>query len=203
MGVLDKHGALGEIGSRDRVVLELGCGERKREPGWIGIDSRDHDGVDIVGDVHDVLRRVPDHSVDEVHSFHFLEHVPDIAELVGEVGRVLKPGGVLEIVVPHFSNPHFYSDPTHRSFFGLYSFSYLAEDRVLTRKVPRYSDAGSFELDRVDLVFKSSPPFYLRHVLKKILGIVFNATRYTKELYEECFCYLIPCYELRFLLRRK
>ena len=203
MGILDKHGILDDLGSRDAVVLELGCGDRKRDSSWIGIDSLDREGVDVVGDVREALSRMPDGSVDEVHSFHFLEHVTDVAGLVGELARVLRAGGLAEIVVPHFSNPHFYSDPTHRSFFGLYSFSYFAEDRILTRKVPRYADAAEFELVQVDLVFKSAPPFYVRHALKKTAGFLFNASRYTKELYEEFFCYWIPCYEIRFLLRRK
>ncbi len=202
MGILDKRDALADLASRDRVVLELGCGDRKRDPSWIGVDRLDGDGVDIVGDVREVMERLPDGSVDEVHSFHVLEHVEDVVGLVRELGRVLKVGGTAEIVVPHFSNPYFYSDLTHRSFFGLYSFSYLAKDRVFSRKVPRYVDTVDFELVRVDLVFKSSPPFYLRHALKKGFGLLFNATRYTKELYEELFCSLIPCYEVRFLLRR-
>src|SRR6185312_2948084 len=42
---------------------------------------------------------------------------------------VLEPGGEFRAVVPHFSNLHFYSDPTHRTFFGLYTFSYLSVRR--------------------------------------------------------------------------
>ena len=31
---------------------------------------------------------------------------------------------------------------------------------------------------------------------------MFNLNRYTRELYEENFCYLFPCYEIRFEMRR-
>jgi SAM-dependent methyltransferase len=203
MTILDKRGILDGLASREVVILELGCGDRKRDESWVGIDALDRPGVDIVGDVYEILGVIGDASVDEVHTFHFLEHLSGLSELLAELGRVLKPAGVLEIVVPHFSNPYYYSDYTHRKFFGLYSLSYLAEDRVLRRRVPRYVDEVDFELTRVDLVFKSSPPFYGRHVIKKIVGFFFNLTRYTRELYEENFCHLFPCYEIRFLLRRK
>jgi hypothetical protein len=69
--------------------------------------------------------------------------------------------------------------------------------------VPRYVDKVDFEVTDVELGFKSSPPFYFRHAIKKAIGFFFNLTRYTRELYEENFCYLFPCYEIRFLLRRK
>ncbi|MCI0621954.1 MAG: hypothetical protein L0387_09830 [Acidobacteria bacterium] len=94
-------------------------------------------------------------------------------------------------------------DWPNRHFFGLYSFSYLAEEQLLTRRLPRYEQSLAFELRRVELVFESSPPFYFRHGLKKLLQILFNLTTYTQEFYEENCCYLFPCYEISFLLKRK
>ncbi len=49
-----------------------------------------------------------------------------------------------------------------------------------------------FQLSQADLIFKSSPPFYVRYACKQILQVVFNLNRYTRELYEENFCYLLP-----------
>jgi predicted SAM-dependent methyltransferase len=203
MDIIDKHRILDDLSSRQKVILELGCGNRKRDPSWIGIDTLDYDCVDIVGDVYGVLSRIPDGSIDEVHSFHFLEHLVDLDKILEELGRVIKEDGQAEIVVPHFSNPYYYSDYTHKRTFGLYSFSYLADDKIFRRGVPKYSKAIYFELYQVDLLFKSTPPFYARHAFKKLVGILFNSNRYMKELYEEFFCYLIPCYEIRFLLQRK
>jgi len=39
--------------------------------------------------------------------------------------------------------------------------------------------------------------------LKKVLQAVFNLNQYMREFYEENCCYLFPCYEIEFLLRRK
>lgn len=203
MAIVDKHNTLNSLDARENVILELGCGKRKRQPHWIGIDALDYQGVDIVGDVYDVLAAFPDGSVHAVHSFHFFEHVADLPRLLDELARVIKPGGMLHVVVPHFSNPYYYSDYTHRNPFGLYSFSYLSEDALLRRKVPIYRDALHFRLMDAQLHFKSSPPFYFRHGIKRLFGFLFNLNRYMREFYEENLCYFFPCYEIAFTLKRK
>lgn len=116
----DKTGVLADIRDRKRVVLELGCGPHKRIPDAIGIDALDFDGVDVVADLNRGLGFIPDSSIDEIHSYHFLEHLDDLSSLMREVHRVLKPGGGMVGNVPHFANPYYYSDPTHKSRFGLY-----------------------------------------------------------------------------------
>ena len=201
--VLDKHNVLERLDQRHSVVLELGCGERKRLPDSIGIDALDYPAADIVGDVFDALARFPDGSADAVHSHHFVEHISDLDRLLAEMTRVLKSGGLLEIVVPHFSNPYFYSDPTHRQFFGLYTFSYLARDPLFRRKVPTYQREFKLTLESVNLRFKSSPPFYGRHAFKLFVGKLVNLSNYTREFYEENLTYLVPCYEAQYVLRRQ
>ena len=202
MAFKDKSDALGRLQPDTPTAIELGCGPNKRHAGAIGIDALDYPGVDIVGDVYEVLAQFPSASVDRVYSYHFIEHVESVSRLLEELARVVKVGGKIELVAPHFSNPHFYSDPTHRNFFGLYTFSYYAGGSPLRRKVPTYRQAPGFRLEQVDLGFKSFPPFYLRHAVKKLVGALFNSCGYMKELYEENFCYLFPCYEVRYRLRR-
>jgi ubiquinone/menaquinone biosynthesis C-methylase UbiE len=184
------------------VVLELGCGNRKRLSNSIGIDVLDYESVDIVGDVFAVLEKIPDASVDAVHSHHFFEHVSPLDVLLRELARVIKPGGRLEVVVPHFSNPYFYSDYTHRQTFGLYSFSYLTHDTIFRRRVPCYQQSIRFELQDVRLVFKSARVFPVRYGFKIVIGKLFNLSNAMKEWYEEQFCWVFPCYELHFKLKR-
>ena len=202
MSILDKRNILDRIGSIQHVVLELGCGNRKRIKNSIGVDVINYKCVDIVGDAYDVLKRIPNSSVDAIYSHHFFEHVANLGLLMDEQGRVLKVGGYLEVVVPHFSNPYFYSDYTHKNFFGLYSFSYFAKDPLFKRSIPTYNRLFEFELCSVQLIFKSSPPFYFRHGIKLILGKLFNLNNYMKEFYEENLCYIFPCYEIKFLLKK-
>lgn len=183
--------------------IELGCGNRKRSPTAIGIDQLDYPCVDIVGDICEVLARIPENSISTVRSFHVLEHLEDFAGVVERLEAVLKDGGDLQIVVPHFSNPHFYSDYTHKRFFGLYSLSYLTRDAIFRRKVPTYGRSSRLELVDVRIVFKSSPPFYLKHALKTVLSKIFNSSRYLQESYEELFCWIVPCYEIDFRLTKR
>jgi hypothetical protein len=183
--------------------LELGCGGRKRWPGAIGVDLMDHPCVDIVGDIREVLEALPENSISRIEAFHSLEHVEDIAGVLARAGSVLKNGGVLEIVVPHFSNPYFYSDYTHKQFFGLYSLCYLAGGSTFKRKVPQYQTVTSLRLLKVSLGFKSSPPFYGRHAIKRAVGVLVNSCRAAQEMYEEMFCWMIPCYEIGYILRKE
>ena len=160
----------------------------------------DFDSVDIVGDVFEVLSRFPDSSVNSIYSAHFFEHVADFSRLLQEVARVMKQDARLTLIVPHFSNPFYYSDPTHKVQFGLYSMAYFCRQSLFSRKVPRYGLEIPLTLVRVELGFKSYPPRYLRHAWKRLLGTVFNTSMYVREFYEENLCWFLPCYEVRYEL---
>ena len=196
--ILDKTGALERKGA---LKLDLGCGAAKRDPTYVGVDVLNTSAADVVGDVSQVLGALPEDRVQEIYTSHLLEHLPDLSALVDEVERVLTIGGRLHVVVPHFSNPYYYSDPTHRQPFGLYTFSYLAEDALLRRRVPRYGRAPRLRLTSVLLRFRSSAEFgRLRGGLKLALGRIVNTNVWTQELYEENFAGVVPCYELEFQL---
>lgn len=199
--IVDKRAVLPTLSPASPVVIELGCGPRKSVDGAIGVDALDTDAVDIVGDALSVLRRVPDGCVRRVHSSHFLEHVDDLDGFVREISRVLCAGGVMTASVPHFSNPYFYSDPTHRRTFGLYTFAYFAECSLFARAVPRYGRDFGFRLTDATLGFDS--PFALRRLFKRAFGAVANLSRYTQEFYEENLCQVFPCYELRVTLEKR
>jgi ubiquinone/menaquinone biosynthesis C-methylase UbiE len=169
----------------------------------VGIDIIDYSGIDLVSDAVAALRCFPDAAVDEVFSEHFMEHLDNPRDILIEAARVLRQGGIFRAVIPHFSNPWFYSDPTHRSFFGLYSFGYWVESTYFRRKVPHYDDALPFELVSATHVFKSAPPFLVRHAVKKALSCWVNLNRWTQEFYEESLSSVLPCYEIDFVLRRR
>jgi ubiquinone/menaquinone biosynthesis C-methylase UbiE len=202
--MIDKRGLLQRPQDLHDLIVELGCGPRKRYDGAIGVDAIDTEAVDIVGDAMSVLRALPDRSVRLVTSSHFLEHVDDPAPMLDEMSRLLGPGGEIEIIVPHFASPYFHSDPTHanRLGFGLYTMSYYARDPRFSRKVPGYVRREHLTVKNVDLRFKSPVPFYGRYAIKRVIGALFNSCRYMQELWEENLCYLFPCYEIRYVLVR-
>lgn len=157
--------------------------------------------MDVVGDVTEVLRSLEDESVGEIYSSHLFEHIEDLDGPVGEIERVLVMGGRLVARVSHFSNPYYYSDPTHRRPFGPYTFSNFAEDSVLReRRGPTYGHTQRLRLERVRLNFRSSTEFDLRYRVKAALRRIVNRRARLQELYEENVAWILPCYELEFTL---
>jgi SAM-dependent methyltransferase len=89
--------------------LDLGCGPRKVLPSdkIIGVDSNKDWGLfgvranpDVEADVTD-LGIFADESFDCVFSSHTLEHIEDYKAALAEWWRVVKPGGVLILYLPH------------------------------------------------------------------------------------------------------
>jgi SAM-dependent methyltransferase len=198
--IIDKKNIIPQLGQKEKVILDLGCGPLKKSPLWIGIDMLDSEGVDIVGDIYEIISSFPDESVDEVHSYHLFEHLPDVITLLVQLKRILKPDGFIEIVVPHFSNAYFYSDYTHKSYWGLYSMSYLTTDNLLRRKVPNYGERTGLILSKVNLKFKS--PIIINRPFRFVWQIIFNASTFMKEWYEDSWSRNFPCYEIQFILTK-
>jgi SAM-dependent methyltransferase len=200
MQILDKKNVLNKISSMDKVVLELGCGNSPTVKNAITIDIVDLDKVDIVADLNKGLSFLPDNSVDEIYSYHFLEHLSDLDFFMKEIYRVLKNGGKKIGSVPHFSNPYYYSDYTHRSFFGLYTFCYFSKQKYYRRGVPTFYSDIDFKINNIRLLFYS--PFFMRNVVKKACNCFFNSSKYWQEFYESSFCYTFPCHEIRFEIEK-
>jgi ubiquinone/menaquinone biosynthesis C-methylase UbiE len=202
--MIDKKGLLLQPDELQNLILELGCGPRRKYPGSVSIDVHDAESVDLVGDAFQILAALPEGCARLVTSSHFLEHVEDPGAMLDAMSRVLGPDGTIEIIVPHFAHPYFHSDPTHqhRLGFGLYTMSYFAQDRLFRRQVPAYVRREDLEVRSVRLNFKAARPFYGRYFFKRAIGALFDSCRYMRELWEENLCYVFPCYEIRYELGR-
>jgi predicted SAM-dependent methyltransferase len=82
------------------VRLNWGCGSHTAL-GWINSDVKDIPGVDLVADIRDGLP-IETASVDYAVSVHALPELPypTLVPALEELRRVLKPGGVLRLVLP-------------------------------------------------------------------------------------------------------
>ena len=86
------------------MLLNLGCGHRIH-PAWINIDYvKTEEGVLA----YDLTRGIPfpDYAFDVVYHSHFLEHLShtNAQQCLKECYRVLRPQGVLRVVVPDWEN---------------------------------------------------------------------------------------------------
>jgi SAM-dependent methyltransferase len=181
--------------------LNLGSGLRRRD-GFYGVDHVALPRLDILADLNEPLSELPDNCVDEIYCRHVLEHVARLLELLAELHRVTRDGGRIEIVVPHFSNPYGYSDPTHVRFFGLYSFYYFcdSEDQPL-RKVPDFYLPQRFTVEsvRCRLLGQSLPEKLLRWLLQPWI----NRGPAWLDWYERRWCRVAPASDIRYVLRPK
>lgn len=187
------------LSGHEPVIIDLGCGE-KRRPGRIGIDRLDLPSADIVADLEAGLPFLPDCSVDEIHCRSFLEHVENFEFLLAEMIRVLKEDGRAYIFVPHFSNPYYYSDYTHKRPFGLYTFYYFVDrEKQPSRKVPCFYTNTRVEILSLKLKFRS--PVRILHWCRKLIGTIINLHPALQEFYEAGLCYLVPCDGVEIILR--
>ena len=182
--------------------LDIGCGTNPIGSDWIGVDAIAYPQVQIVGDALGVLQSIDSGSINAIFTAHFLEHLEDLDGMLEEMTRVLGPGASLEVRVPHWANPWFWSDPTHRRTFGLYTFDYLAESDLFVRPVPDYGKRLPLMLRDVHLKFRIDPGFGLRTRAMEMLERAVNHSRRAQEFYEVNIAQMVGCDEVRFRLVR-
>src|SRR3954470_71070 len=81
------------------LSVNLGCGGM-RIPGTLGVDQVNVGATDVIADLEAPALPFRAGTVEAIHVYHVLEHV-DFVRLMDEFHRVLRPGGLLHIRVPH------------------------------------------------------------------------------------------------------
>lgn len=98
------------------ILLDVGCGPYK-QPGFVGMDIRPYEGVDIVHDWNQFPWPFEDESVLTVVASHVVEHVNPadghFLRWMDEVWRILKFDGQIAISYPYAGTTGFWQDPTH------------------------------------------------------------------------------------------
>jgi predicted SAM-dependent methyltransferase len=117
----------------NEVRLNLGSGNDYMK-GMINLDIEPSLKPDMVADIN---RGLPfrDGSIDYIKANDIIEHLDN--EGICEVHRVLKPGGRLEVRVPHFACRSAYNDFTHKHFFNTITLrnSIFKRFKLLNQKV--------------------------------------------------------------------
>lgn len=91
---------LNSVRVRGKRYLDLGCGPNTH-PHFINLDYLWHPGVDLCWDI---TKGIPleDRSLSGIFTEHCLEHfeVRQTGNILRECSRILKPGGIIRIIVP-------------------------------------------------------------------------------------------------------
>lgn len=195
-----KQEVIANIERHEPIRLDLGSGGQGKE-GCLSVDHIELPGVDIVADLNEPLHLLPDDSVEYVYSRHVMEHVANYLGLMGEIHRVVRKDGLVEIIVPHFSNVFGYSDPTHVRFFGLYSMYYFSPQHLqpCVRQVPSYYGNRHFTVESVRICLYRISAF--DKLVARMLEKLVNLNIHTQIFYERRLAHLFHAAELVYRMR--
>ncbi len=159
-------------------ILDVGCGRNKR-PGAIGVDCNSDTAADALADINGGRLPFRDGVFDRVELIHVIEHVENVVQTIEELHRVLKPGGVLHMETPHYTDFSSFCDPTHRWHLNSFSFRYFTEEGGFS-----YYSRSRFRQKSLHVKLLN---------LWKMLGFEFlvNRSRPFRKFWEFYLCYII------------
>ena len=146
--------------------LDLGCGSHARNPykrtKLFGCDFAELEQVVglenftfVAADLTKSKLPFDDSTFDSVSAFDFIEHVPRQAyradgeiyfpfmNLMSEIHRILKPGGIFLASTPAYPRPEAFQDPTHVNFITEKTHEYFCGDAPYAA---RYGFKGKFDV---------------------------------------------------------
>jgi SAM-dependent methyltransferase len=168
----------------ERLKLNLGSGKRY-DAEAVNLDITSDTRPDVVHNLEQIPWPFPDNRFTRVEAFDVIEHLSDPLAAMGEIHRITKPGGRVQIALPHFSSSNAFTDLTHRSYFGYFSFDYVTGEHHHD-----YYTRARFVMKRRRIWFQ---PGLVNRVVQRL------AERYP-ERYERRWAWMFPAWFLDFEL---
>lgn len=169
-----------EIKPRDAPRLDIGCSFHKRD-GFIGIDILPSSGPDVLADAC----RLPfkDSIFSEIYSSYTLEHIQDNLAVISEIYRVCNPDAIVRLILPHFSNPAFHDDLTHKHKYSTRTFEHYDQSLHELTGHPNYLPHVNLKLEKVEIRWwppqviarKGIGKSFILSILNKVINIFANA----------------------------
>lgn len=107
----------------------MGLGTHRPVPDSVHVDvnlvSRPH----VVNDLNCFPWPFHNNTFQEIFGYDILERLNDIVPMMQEIRRIATDGAKVIITTPHFSSRNAFTDPTHKHYFGIYSFDYFSVNR--------------------------------------------------------------------------
>ena len=169
-------------------TLDLGCGSEPRNPKnadeAYGVDIIDYGNPNIkIADL--VIDPIPfeDNTFDFVTGHDFLEHIPRMLyigrerkqpfiDIMSEIWRVLKPGGVGIFATPAFPHQEMFQDPQHVNYISTNTLQYFCLPSQATNGwsllnlCQDYGFKGTFEA--VNQYWREDVPYHLIWEIKAV-----------------------------------
>lgn len=161
------------------VKLNLGCGLDIRK-GFINVDFVKRNGVNIIHNLEEFPYPFKNNSIDYILMDNVLEHLENTIKVMEEIHRILKPNGIIEIIVPHYSGCMAFSHLTHKRFFGSGSFDIFEHNSW-----ERHSDI-EFKILEKRLIWLTCRNWFFIRLIKKIIDKLININPFLSERF---LCY--------------
>ena len=104
--------------------LNCGCGDNKKD-GWINLDLPVNPKADIHCNLEEAKLPFDNDSMNMIEAHHVIEHIHNLIPLLNEFHRILKPMGILHLMVPEFPCEAAVADLTHVRYFVPATFTHL------------------------------------------------------------------------------
>jgi len=154
------------------IRLDLGCGENKQE-GFVGVDKRKLDGVDIVHDLEVFPYPLPNDCCSVILMSHVVEHIKPwlMIDLFNELWRILQEGGQLWLSLPYGFSMGFMQDPTHCNMCNEATWTYYDPDYFLYsvyRPLPWKLERNHWSAEgNMEVIMSKHPKEYIGQFSKK------------------------------------
>jgi SAM-dependent methyltransferase len=150
------------------IKLDLACGNNCK-PGFVGVDISPDTQAQIICDLEDIRWMflpknnidvdefkkkynlcedftLPDNSVGEIFSSHYIEHITDLKSFMEEIYRIVIPGGLVTFIAPYYSSVRAMQDFTHKRFISENTFLYWNQEWLKANGLLHYEVNCNFNI---------------------------------------------------------
>ena len=186
---------------KNKIIINFGSGNTKMK-GAINVDHIKLKYVDKVFDFEKFPYPFKENSADEIHMYFVLEHLDKHLEVMQELHRILKRGGLLYIRVPHGSSCYGqWGEFTHKRGYGYGSFdifepsskrSYYSNIRFkILKKKCKYFLTYPYDWYKFNTWFPHWEKRWYGIFIKGYVNIIQFLIDLSPEIFERFWCYWV------------
>lgn len=127
-------------------ALNIGCSIKVMSDA-LNVDIVDGPGIDIVGDIRDILKQgvFRKNQLKKVIAWHVFEHIPDWEQIMRDLWPYCAHRCVIDIRAPYYNCPGYYNSMDHCRFFNWKPFRSFVHDEFIRDGVSKW-EHGQTEL---------------------------------------------------------